>query len=108
MKHRWIIIALVLVMVLMASCAPGPNTLIATPNEAGNVGGFWDGLWHGFITPVTFIISLFSDKVTIYEIHNNGTWYNLGFLIGVIVIFGGGGRGSRVRRPWVSVRSNEG
>ena len=40
------------------------------------------GLWHGFISPVTFVISIFSRNVRLYEVHNNGTWYNFGFVLG--------------------------
>lgn len=61
--------------------------------------GFWLGLWHGLISPITFLVSLFNDHVSIYEVHNNGGWYNFGFMIGVSVIFGGGpGSASRRRR----------
>lgn len=45
--------------------------------------GFWVGLWHGIIAPVTFIISLFTKNVGFYEMHNNGKWYEFGFLLGV-------------------------
>ncbi len=44
--------------------------------------GFWHGLWHGIIAPVAWIISLFNKEVTIYAIHNNGAFYNLGFILG--------------------------
>ncbi len=54
--------------------------------------------WHGFISPFTFLISLFSDTVHIYEIHNNGGWYNFGFLLGASIIFGGSGGGAARRR----------
>jgi hypothetical protein len=35
-----------------------------------------------------------------YEVHNNGAWYNLGYLLGAAAILGGGGGGaaSRSRR----------
>ncbi len=82
----------------LAACAPGPNTLQGTQDEENEVAGFWQGLWHGFISPVTFVISLFNDNVSIYEIHNNGGWYNFGFLFGAAIILGGGGAGSRSRR----------
>lgn len=45
--------------------------------------GFWMGLWHGTIAPVTFIVSLFSDSVEMYSVNNNGGWYNFGFLLGI-------------------------
>lgn len=45
--------------------------------------GFLHGLWHGFILPFSFLISLLEHDVAIYAIYNNGGWYNLGFVIGV-------------------------
>jgi len=83
---------------LLASCAPGPNTLEKTPNAKGKVAGFWKGLWHGLISPVTFIISLFSKNVRIYEVHNNGNWYNFGFVLGAGLFLQGGILGSRKAR----------
>ena len=50
--------------------------------------GFWAGVWHGNIAPITFVVSLFNKDVSIYETHNNGAWYNLGFLLGVSSAFG--------------------
>lgn len=44
--------------------------------------GFLYGLLHGFITPVSFIASLFDDNVAIYAVNNKGWWYDLGFLLG--------------------------
>ncbi|MBU6426910.1 hypothetical protein KGQ27_01590 [Patescibacteria group bacterium] len=82
---------LVGIAVLMAGCAAGHNPSVHTANEVGNVAGFWRGLWHGMICPITFIISLFSDNVSIYEIHNNGGWYNFGFLLGAGSALGGSG-----------------
>jgi len=82
-------ISLVLVFIL-ASCVAGPNELEKTPNEEGKVAGFWKGLWHGIISPITFIISVFSKSVRFYEIHNNGTWYNFGFVLGAGLFLSGG------------------
>jgi hypothetical protein len=49
--------------------------------------GFWAGVWHGNIAAITFVVSLFNKDVSIYETHNNGAWYNLGFLLGVSSLF---------------------
>jgi hypothetical protein len=69
------------------------------PNdEEGRVAGFWLGLWHGIIAPVTFVISLFSDKVHVYEVHNNGNWYTFGFLLGLAIVLGGGGGAAARKR----------
>jgi hypothetical protein len=72
--------------------------MVNTPNEDDEVAGFWQGLWQGFISPFTFLVSLFSDAVHVYEVHNNGNWYNFGFLMGASMIFGGSGGGAARRR----------
>ena len=84
------LILLALVLVALTACAPGPNVAAVNGPEAA---GFWFGLWHGLICPITFIVSLFNHGVSIYEVHNNGAWYNFGFLIGASMVLGGGGAG---------------
>jgi len=98
MKKALLVGALALSLVVMAGCAPGPNELANTSSEKGDIAGFWQGLWHGIIAPITFVISLFSDNVHMYEVHNNRGWYNFGFLLGMAIIFGGGGRGAAAGR----------
>ena len=80
----------VVVVVLLAACAAGPNEAANGANEAG----FWLGLWHGFIAPIAFIVSLFNDSVGIYEVDNKGGWYDFGFLLGVSIFFSSGGAGA--------------
>ena len=90
MKSLPVGIGLLLMIVFIIGCAAGPNAMKDSAPLDGSVAGFWLGLWHGFIVPFTFFISLFSDNVTIYEVHNNGGWYNFGFLLGAATILGGG------------------
>ncbi len=97
MKKIIVLITVIMVFVVLMSCAPGPNQLTNSPDEEGELAGFWKGLWHGLIAPISFIISLFSDNVRLYEVHNNGNWYNLGFILGMAIIFGGGGSGAGSR-----------
>lgn len=85
-------------ILLLTSCAPGPNSSEKTPNADGKVAGFWLGLWQGLISPVTFVISIFSKNVRLYEVHNNGSWYNFGFVIGAGLFLQGGILGSRKAR----------
>ena len=54
-------------------------------------------LRHGFISFFAVIVSLFKDNVGVYEAHNNGTWYNLGFILGAMMFFGGSGSGAKRR-----------
>jgi len=65
----------VLFVWMLAVCAAPADSSIA---------GFWLGLWHGMIAPITFIISLLSkaNGVSFYEVHNNGGWYQSGFVLG--------------------------
>jgi len=98
MNKATIFIVAILILLFLAGCAAQPNTQVGTATDAGKVAGFWQGLWHGFISPFTFLISLFSKTVGIYEVHNNGGWYNFGFILGCSIIFGGGGAGARGRR----------
>jgi hypothetical protein len=68
--------------------APGPNPELNQPTEGGRVAGLVDGLWHGIISPVTLVGSFFNPEGwQMYEVHNNGPEYNLGFLFGVALIF---------------------
>lgn len=67
----------------------GKNELENSENQAGKVAGFWQGFWHGLIAPIVFGISLFKEEVGVYEVHNNGKWYNFGFILGLMIVFGG-------------------
>ena len=98
MKSVILSILMATLILSLAACAPGPNQMQGVENEENGVAGFWQGLWHGFISPVTFVISLFNENVSIYEIHNNGGWYDFGFLFGATIILGGSGGGAGSRR----------
>lgn len=98
MKKVLLVLMVALVVLGLAGCAPGPNASMNTPSERGYVPGFWYGLWNGVISPVTFVISLFNSRVQPYEVHNNGGWYNFGFMLGVSIILGGSAGGSASRR----------
>lgn len=97
-KQKLLLVALALLVLVLAACTPGENPLVGTPSPAGDVAGFFYGLWHGFIAPFTFVISLFTDIVNVYDVHNNGNWYDFGFVLGAGILFGGGGAGARRRR----------
>jgi hypothetical protein len=98
MGRVFVLAILAALLLLLVGCVPGPNEMLDVPDEDGEVAGFWQGLWHGVITPVTFIISLFNQNVHMYEIHNNGGWYNIGYLLGLAVILGGSGGGAAASR----------
>ena len=95
MRTARIVLALLAVICLFSMCAPGPNTVEKSPDADGKVAGFWKGIWQGIISPITFIISIFTKNVRFYEVHNNGFWYNLGFVLGAGLLFNGGFFGGR-------------
>lgn len=66
---------------------PGANPLLNQPDENGRLAGAGQGLWHGLIAPVTLVSSFFNENTQMYEVHNNGSEYNLGFLVGVALVF---------------------
>jgi hypothetical protein len=98
MKKVIVLGLIAILLIMMAGCAPGPNTLANIPDEQGHVAGIWLGLWHGIIAPVTFVISIFDKNVQMYDVHNDGNWYNFGFLLGMAVFFGAGSGGVVSRR----------
>ena len=65
------------------------NELENVEDADGKVAGFWRGLWHGMIAPLMVLVSLFREDVGIYETHNSGKGYNFGFLLGLMMVFGG-------------------
>jgi hypothetical protein len=80
-------------MLILTACAAGDSRYtIETP------AGFWHGLWHGIISVIAFVISLFNDRVEVYERFNNGAWYDLGFLLGILSFWGGGSHANK--RVW--------
>ena len=81
----------------LPSCllATGCAATQASTAVAAAAPGFWLGLWHGFIFPVAWIVSLFAPGVAIYAVPNNGGWYDFGYFLG-IVVFGVGARKTQV------------
>ena len=100
------ILVFVLFAVLLTACAPGstvkidelnteiqftlpgPNPQLDQPGENGQVAGFGTGLWHGLVALITLFVSFFNPAVQMYEVHNDGSWYNLGFLLGAVLLSG--------------------
>ncbi len=106
MKKTIISMTILLVLAaLLAACAPGSDLEVTTPestvelrspgtnpqlnqpDEGGRLSGFVQGLWHGIIAPVMVVGSFFNPAMQMYEVHNNGRDYNLGFLIGIAFVF---------------------
>lgn len=60
--------------------------------------GFLLGLWHGFIFPVAWVLSLFVPDIAVYAVPNNGDWYDFGYFIGIVFLGVGSHRSHTVYR----------
>ena len=72
------------VCLLVASCVPGDGT--CSPDDPA---GFWSGIWHGWVAPISLIWSFFEPHIRVYEACNSGWWYDFGFYMAIISGFGG-------------------
>ena len=81
----------VIALLSLTACAATQQQGAVAPTAPG----FLLGLWHGFIFPVAWLVSLFAPKVAIYAVPNNGGWYDFGYFLG-IVVFGVGARKSHI------------
>ena len=92
-KNFFITILLMLfVLLVFSSCAEVQQVEAC---KTGHTYGFFCGLWHGIIAPVSFVCSLFSNHIAVWAVNNNGGWYSFGFLIGVGSLGFGGSKASR-------------
>ena len=83
MKIKLVIAGLILLMVITA-CIPGDGK-----HTSVKPAGFFWGIWHGWIAPISLIVRIFNPDIRIYETYNTGWWYEFGFYIAVISGFGG-------------------
>ena len=83
-KKTALILISLLLLIVLSGCAPGSGA--STENDPA---GFFFGIWHGWIAPITLIWSLFNPEIRIYEPLNTGWWYDFGFYIAIIGGFGG-------------------
>ncbi len=77
------VLSLVL-MLLLSGCIPGDGA-----NTKTNPAGFFWGIWHGWVAPISLIVGFFNRTFRIYEPLNTGWWYDLGFYAAIIGGFGG-------------------
>jgi hypothetical protein len=57
MKTSLTVLVLVLLLSILAGCAPGPNPSRKIASEHGEFAGLWLGLWQCFIAPFVFVAS---------------------------------------------------
>ncbi len=82
MRKRFFIIMLLISILVIAGCFPTHSA------EHEKVAGFFMGIWHGWIAPISLIIGLFDSNIRVYEANNTGWWYDFGFYMAIIAGFG--------------------
>ncbi|MDP5279765.1 hypothetical protein Q9Q95_12600 [Sphingomonas sp. DG1-23] len=78
-------------LMLLAACATQVSSGVSPQAP-----GFLLGLWHGFIFPVAWFLSLVMPDVAVYAVPNNGGWYDFGYFLGIVVFGVGANRGRKV------------
>ena len=78
-KNVHTILIIFVFLFIFFACAPGGGS-----NTPVNPAGFFKGIWHGWIAPVSLIWGLFNPTIRVYEPINTGWWYDFGFYIAII------------------------
>jgi hypothetical protein len=80
----FLLVVCILVSLTQVGCVPGDGK----HTEEKPAGFFW-GIWHGWIAPISLIWSIFDRSIRVYEKVNTGWWYDFGYYMAVISGFGG-------------------
>ena len=83
MKCR-LFFSLTILALWITGCVPGDGTY-----SVDDSAGFFWGVWHGWIAPISLIWGFFNSGIRIYEVYNTGWWYDFGFYMAIISGFGG-------------------
>jgi len=89
--------ALAALTLVLSACLASQEPAATVP-RVESPPGFLLGLWQGFMAPVGFIVSIFTDSVRMYSVPNVGRWYDFGFMLGIGGFSSGIFAGSRRRR----------
>lgn len=86
MRKRILLLAVITIFIslTLVGCVPGDGTYTGQ-----DPAGFFWGIWHGWIAPISLIMGLFDKDIRVYEVMNTGWAYDFGFYIAVISGFGG-------------------
>jgi hypothetical protein len=83
-KNILFLFLIVIMIVTINGCMPGSGA-----STTKNPAGFFTGVWHGWIAPISLIVGLFNPEVRVYESFNIGWWYDFGFYVAILGGFGG-------------------
>ena len=84
LKKISLVLISLLFLLILSGCAPGSGA-----STEGDPAGFFFGIWHGWIAPISLIWGIFNPEIRVYEPLNTGWWYDFGFYMAIIGGFGG-------------------
>ncbi len=83
-KTIYLSLMILLILIVFTSCMPNPEQ-----NMGHAPSGFFKGVWHGWIAPISLVVGFFNDSTRVYDPNNTGWWYDFGFYMAIISGFGG-------------------
>lgn len=84
LKKLILFILIISLLFVLTGCMPGDEKYTEE-----NPANFLSGIWHGWIAPISLIVSIGNNNTRIYETMNIGFWYDFGFYMAIISGFGG-------------------
>ena len=78
------VLLMLFTLIILTACMPNPSESVGR-----SPAGFFKGVWHGWIAPISLIVGFFNDSTRVYDPNNTGWWYDFGFYMAVISGFGG-------------------
>ena len=97
MSKKFIFLFLLIALITFTGCIPGDGK-----HTVEKPAGFFWGIWHGWIAPISLIWGLLlNSEIRLYELNNTGWTYDFGFYIAIISGFGGISISRRKRKKTV-------
>jgi hypothetical protein len=84
MNKTWKLVVLLIIMIALTGCMAGNS-----PQFNTQPAGFFYGIWHGWLAPLSLLLKFFNPEYSIFEVNNTGLGYELGFYMAIISGFGG-------------------
>lgn len=70
-----------LACLVLSGCATQPDNYYAY-----NPPGFWQGIGNGLTIFISIVVHWANPAIRIYAFPNSGGWYDLGFVLGIILL----------------------
>lgn len=83
-KRLKVLLIIISSLFILTACIPGDGSY--TLNKPA---GFFSGIWHGWVAPLSLLLSIGRGSIRMYEPLNTGFAYDFGFYIAIISGFGG-------------------